>query len=397
MTQYYPSPQPTQGDASTRNGPYPTDRSSPFYPMPPQVDITSQAANHLQQGVQYSSDRRSSLQPLYSPTPRQSINFFPLPSPPRSNSSYSRSETSSVQPGQSMSRRTSFQWPVPHDQSNRSVSNPSSVTHPHNDADSQSPSYPHLVNSFGNSGQALDPTLYAWPPSYLGEVPPQHTLPYPPNDGPPFPASQSSQPAPAKRKRVTRSNPYPRSGQQTEKQVSPPDDPPVASSSRVRLDMLPPAPAHGEGSNFKATAKERDAKRKRGDRASKGCWKERLADLLPASQPRPKKLLEILDAVIKYFGGDPLEVVDQPCEPEKKYDSPKSRLNSIRRNNERRGYERIREILQAWGYHVTSATSRINILQIVVYMLEMENGTVSEDLIKLIDKFSGQDPGAPGP
>jgi len=241
MTQYYPSPQPTPTNPSVGNMRHPATRTSPSYAMIPQVSTLIQPASYQQRDIRYPGVRRTSSPQLYSPTPQQPVGYLPLPSPPRSNSSYSHPHTSPLQLGQTSSLPVSSRWP-PYDLPNCSTSNPTPVNHPHNDANSQSPIYPPDVVSSGSSSQASNPTPLAQVPSYLGGAfPYQPATPNPPNDGPSFPVPQlPPQPAPAGGNRVKRNPHYSQSGRKTRKRVSLSDESPVASSSNVRLDPAPP-------------------------------------------------------------------------------------------------------------------------------------------------------------
>jgi len=243
MNRCYPSPQPTPASPSVGNVRHHTAGSSPFYAMMPQVSTLIQPASYQPRDIRYSGARRTSSPQLYSPTPQQPVGYPPLPSPPRSNSSYSHSHTSPLQPGQTRPLPVNSQWPPPYDPPNRSTSNPTPVTHPHNDANPQSPIYPPDVVSSGNSSQASNPTPFALLPPYLGEaLPYQPTTLNPPNNGPTFPVPQlPPHPAPVGGNGAIRNHHYPQSGRQTGRRVSSSDDSPMASSSRVTLDPTHPA------------------------------------------------------------------------------------------------------------------------------------------------------------
>lgn len=239
MTHYYSPPQQSPVDASVENPPH---RSSPFYVIPPNDTMGTiiQPANHQQDVVQYLDSRRPSFPQLYSPIPQQPAEYPTLPSPPRSNSSYSHPETSPLRPAQHMPQPVSSLWPTSYGRSSRSTSNSTHVTHAQNDVDSHSSIYSSDVVLSGNSSQVSHPAPLAQLP-YLAE--PTSYISQPRTDGPSFPVPQlAPSPAPTGGNRATRNYSYPQPGRQT-RRVSRSGRQSEASGSRVRLDMLPPPAA----------------------------------------------------------------------------------------------------------------------------------------------------------
>ena len=263
MTGYYPPPQYTIRDASVGDGHHPLPGSSPSYVMQTPAGVTVQPASYQQYDTHYSSDRRTSFSQSHSPTPPQPMTYPPLPSPPRSESSYSYSDPSLLPPGRPASLQAvcqiDGQWHLPHVPSNRSVSNPTPVTDSPPYAESQSPVHFPVPVPFGDPGQAPDP-LSLVPSLSLGGA--SSYQPPPPGSGPSFPEPQlPPQPTPARRNgptkkkaraernvsaeraKVIRNPPYPQSGRGMGKKSFPSDGQPVASSSRVTLDS--PSPTVG--------------------------------------------------------------------------------------------------------------------------------------------------------
>lgn len=236
MTRYYPSP-------------HHIDRSSPFFPPMGQPDnTTDQPTRHQPHAMHYTGDRRPSFSQLPAPTPHQPIDCTSLPSPPRSNSSYSHTGTTPQRLGLHIPLPVAPQWSSPFGQSSRSASGSTTATNLHSDASSRSPIYSSSVAPYNGSSQVPYPTSSAQLPSYLGETS-SYSL-YPPSavpgDGPRFPEPQyHSEPAPARGERVKRSHPYAKSDRQTRKKISRSDESPVASSSGVTLDMLPRRASRG--------------------------------------------------------------------------------------------------------------------------------------------------------
>lgn len=238
MTRYYPSPQYTPGDASLGNARHHIDRSSPFYPTGQPDNTTVQPTRHQPHIMHYTDDRRPSLSQLHAPTPHQPIDCTSLPSPPRSNSSYSHTGTTPQRLGHHIPLPPASQWSPPFGQSSRSASDSTTATHLHSDAGSRSPIYPLVVAPYNGSSQGLYSTPPVQPPPYLGEM--SSYPPYPPSavsgDGPRFPEPQfPPEPSPTRGERVRRVHPY----RQTKKKVPRSDESPVASGSGVTTDMLP--------------------------------------------------------------------------------------------------------------------------------------------------------------
>jgi len=240
-TGYY-STQSTPGDAPVDSH-HPTTRSSPFYPLPTQIDTTVQPISY-QYDAQYSSGGQTSYSQDHSPSPSQPPNYTSLLTSPQSDPSYSHHAANPPTSRQSVPLPVSHQWPPAHATSNRSVSDPTSVMYHHNYVDPQSQVYPPVAVSSRNPGQVSSSTSSTQQSSSLGEAPPYQPYPqYPSTDGPAFSISQPSQPTRAKGKGAARINPYPMSGRKTGKKVSTSDEQPVASSSRVTLDPPPPPTA----------------------------------------------------------------------------------------------------------------------------------------------------------
>ena len=179
-----------------------------------------------QRQIHHPGDGGNPLTQTYAPTPRPA-GHPSLPSPPRTDSSHSQRRTDLIQtqPDQSTSRRVSFQ-------SNRSSPNPFPVAQPHGNAitQPQNPFFPAPPNNPSYSNPQSNDQLQP----FLGIAPPdQPILPYSPYEGLPSPEAQPS--AQAKRKRA-RYSPEIESHRQKRQCVSPPNQQPVASSSRVTLD-----------------------------------------------------------------------------------------------------------------------------------------------------------------
>lgn len=219
----------------------PATRSSPFYPLPTQIDTTVQPINYQSYDAQYSSGGQTSYSQDHSPSPSQPTSYTSLLTPPQSDP-YPHPTLNPPTTRQSAPLSANHQWPSAHATSNRSVSDP--TTYHHNYPDPQSQIYSPVVVSSGNPGQASDPTSLTRQPSSLGETSPYQPYPqYPPTDDPSFSISRRSQPTQAKGKGTIRIHPYPVSGRKTGKKVSLSDEQPVASSSRVTLDSPPPPTA----------------------------------------------------------------------------------------------------------------------------------------------------------
>ena len=301
----------TSGDAPVANTRHSVDRSSPFYSMEPPNNTTVQP-RHQQRVLSYSSisypgDRRPSFPQVHAPIPHQPTDYASLPSPPRSNSSYSNTGLSPQRLGHHIPLPVVTQWPPPPGRSNRSASN---STHPHSSADSRSPVYFPDVIPPGSSSQASHFVSFAQLPSYSGET--SSYPPYLPNndpgDGPSFPVPQPAPPpAPAKRKRMALDHPNPQSDQQTQKRVRRSGEQSVASGSGVTSDMLRPRAPRGSQDGESQTivsvpnqallitadrciskAQARDAERKKNERAELKGWFERIANLFPSSRSDPK-------------------------------------------------------------------------------------------------------------
>lgn len=246
MTQYYPSPRYTPGDTSARHH---IDRSSPVYPMGQQDNTTIQPTRHQPHTMNYPGNRRPSFPHLHAPTPHQPIDYTSLPSPPRSNSSYSHTGTSPQRLGHQMPLPVVSQWSPSLGQSSRNTSNSTTATHPHSDPGSGSPIYPLGVVPYDGPSQAPYLTPSTQLPSYLGET--SSYPPYPPSnvpgDGPRFPEPQlHHEPVPVRGERARRSHPYPKTNRQTRRKVPRSDESPVASGSSVTLDMLPRRAVRGK-------------------------------------------------------------------------------------------------------------------------------------------------------
>ena len=244
-TGYYPLTQPTQVDTSAGGTSHPTACSSPFYPMPTQVDLTVQPSSYqsLSYNTQYSSNRRPSAPQVHSPTPQQPTNYPSVVSSSGSDSSYSHPGPSPLQLRRPASPPVNLQRPQPQIPFNR-IPDTVSVTLPQDFVDPHPPMYSPVVASPTGPGQA---SLAQSPPS-LGEVPPYLSADsYPRSDGPSFPIPEPFlQPAEAKGKKAMRNHPYPRSGQKTGKKASLPNELLKASSSRITLDTPAPPAARGK-------------------------------------------------------------------------------------------------------------------------------------------------------
>jgi hypothetical protein len=230
-----PSPQPIQGDISAVDWNHSTALPSNFPQMITQVSPATQSMGYQQHDNHHTGDVRHSFLRFYSPT-AQHPTVYPLPSPPRTNSSQSHPGTSLVPPSQPSPRRASIQWPIHTGTPISSPSNAIPFTQHHNDSGSQSQHYSTPSNPSNNS--SLTSSLSSCvPTSYPREAPHDQYDPYYHlNNDRPLPGPQfSAQPAQQKRKRATESHSPPPS-QQKRRRVSPTYEQPFASSSRVTLD-----------------------------------------------------------------------------------------------------------------------------------------------------------------
>ena len=221
MTQQYP--QFAQEDVSVRL----TVSTSPFYmPTNTQCGPTpTQPPGHYPPGAHH---RRSSLRQYHSPSPGQPTSYMYLPSPARSDTSYSPSETGSVHTDQ-----PSFHFPIP--QPSYHISNRRFSIRPLSNDGQHHQFYAPLPST---STQAPDP--YAQVPTHLGSAPPEIPQ-YQINDFSQFLEPQfPPQPAQEERKRKHRGTPYPQTNRQKRTMALRHEEEPVASSSRVTLDAPSP-------------------------------------------------------------------------------------------------------------------------------------------------------------
>ncbi|KAF9789372.1 hypothetical protein BJ322DRAFT_531986 [Thelephora terrestris] len=345
-----------QGDITAVNGSRHTV-TSPFYPTNAQDSRTlTQPVTHRRQEVEYST--RGDPLPIpqfHTPTPRQATNSLYIPSPTRSDSSSSPFEAGSAHPELNWPRRVSIA--VPYLRHSRSISNPTPIARPNSNPELLSQMYPPALPSPNNPSQVPNFAPYSQSSLDVGNPSPTHYSPaYIPNGGPSFPEPQlPSQPTGTKRKRDSRSSPHPESGRQAKRRAVSSGEQPVASSSRVTLDT----PQQNE-------RKAKDSSRKRRDRSDLSGLMQQVDDLL--TEPPNVKLnerLKILDGVIERFGGEPVPNCDKPCDPnrKKKYNA-KTLKNSIRANNEKRKFARIRELLLGKGYVAIDKAGCRDVLQI---------------------------------
>lgn len=314
-TEDYPRTQPNLGNASAGDSSHPTVHISPWYPTSARVDGMTQHVNYQSYNSQHPSDRRTPFPQAGLPTSHQSTHY-PTPQPPSgSDPPYPHSGSSTLRPRGPTSTPRHFRRVFPHSSPDHGISNQTPGIHPHNYADPQPPACSRIGISPDGSSQTPNLASSTRLPSPLGEGPPhQYSHTYPLNCYPQSPAPEpSALPArPKGRKAMGHPHPYTQSGRKTGRKAAPPDEPPVASSSRVTLDMHPPPVVRG-GKRKTPTpvsppaqalrtavdqctprARERDAERKRGYRGDLKRWFGHIAGLLPPSQLRSDTRLKTL-------------------------------------------------------------------------------------------------------